>query len=45
VSAGDWARVSQQLSVYNLRHDSETCELSSDRVLIPMLDEPSNLNP
>ena len=39
VSDEDWARVSQQLSVYNLRYDAQTCMLNSDRIPILTLDE------
>jgi hypothetical protein len=39
VSESDWARISNQLSVYNVRYDAQTCTLSSDRVVIQSLDE------
>ena len=39
ISDEDWTRVSQQLSTYNLKYDTETCVLSSDQVPIRTLDE------
>jgi hypothetical protein len=44
VSEEDWARVSQQLSAYNLRYDTEKCGLSSDKVPILTLDELNDLD-
>jgi hypothetical protein len=38
VSESDWARISNQLSVYNVRYDAQTCTLTSDRVPIQSLD-------
>jgi hypothetical protein len=39
VSDADWARISGQLSAYNLRYDEQTCTLTSDRLPILTLDQ------
>jgi len=39
VSQADWARVTQQLSAYNLRYDAQACTLTSDRLPILTLDQ------
>jgi hypothetical protein len=39
VSDDDWARLSEQLSAYNIRYDDQICELSSDWIPILTLDE------
>ena len=45
ISEEDWIRVSQQLSAYNLKYDTEACVLSSDRVPIRTLDELNSPDP
>jgi len=39
VSDADWARVTQQLSAYNLSYDAQTCTLTSDYLPILTLDQ------
>ncbi|HEY2982370.1 MAG TPA: hypothetical protein VGJ22_14390 [Anaerolineales bacterium] len=45
VSEADLARVSSQLSAYNLKYDSQTCTLTSDRLPIQTLDQLADPTP
>ena len=39
ISEAEWARVTAQLSAYNLKYDTQTCALTSDRLPIQTLDQ------